>query len=557
MANDDNDRVIRGTPVVPGIAYAPVAVVRTDVPRELIEAFAGHGSVEEAMGAYDSAVDTVADRLTGRASAADGDAAEVLTATAGIARDPGLAAAVRTRVEGGDDLLAAVSGAIAQFADTFTQLGGVMAERVTDLHDIERRVTAELVGAPEPGVPRPAEPSVLVAVDLAPADTATLDPATAVALVTEHGGPTSHTAIIARQLGIPCVVGAVGVTDVPAATSVLVDGSAGTIRVAPPEQLASALVDDDLRRRAQLRSWTGPAATADGHRIRLLANVHDGASARAAADAPVEGVGLFRTEICFLDRAQEPSVDEQAAVYGEVLRAFGPDRQVVIRTLDAGSDKPLAFADQPAEENPALGVRGLRLARRNRGLLDRQLEAISAAARDSATTPRVMAPMVSTVEEARSFAAKVHSLGLEAGVMVEVPSAAIQAHRILEHVDFVSIGTNDLTQYTMAADRLSGELAYLSDPWQPAVLTLISMTAAAGASARHPIGVCGEAAADPLLAAVLVGMGVTSLSMAPAAVAAVGQRLSSLTLDTCERAAAAALGAADPDEAREAVRGVL
>ncbi|UYM04706.1 phosphoenolpyruvate--protein phosphotransferase [Solicola gregarius] len=556
MATDESV-VIDGTPVVPGVAYAPLLAVHQDVPAEAISAFDAGLTVDEAVATYETAADTVAQRLAARSAASSGHAADLLSATAGIARDSGLRSAVRTRLEAGDDLPAALGSAIEEFVTTFTRLGGVMAERVTDLRDVERRLTAEIVGAPEPGVPDPARPSVLVAVDLAPADTAGLDPASVVALVTERGGPTSHTAIISRQLGIPCVVAASGIMGVKDGTMVLVDGAAGTITVAPPEAAAREQAAAEERLRRELASWSGPGATRDGHRVRLLANVHDGVSARAAAQAPVEGVGLFRTEICFLDESVEPPVEVQTEAYAEVLDAFGPERPVVIRTLDAGSDKPLAFANQADEDNPALGVRGLRLAGVNPGLLDRQLEAIRAAARSTGTTPRVMAPMVATVAEARGFADKVHALGLEAGVMIEVPSAAILARRLLEFVDFLSIGTNDLTQYTMAADRTAGSLAHLTDPWQPAVLTLVSIAAEAGRRADRSVGVCGEAAADPDLAAVLVGMGVTSLSMAPAAVAGVGRRLSRSTMQACEEAATAALGTADPVEARAAARAIL
>ena len=231
--------------------------------------------------------------------------------------------------------------------------------------------------------------------------------------------------------------------------------------------------------REVLAGYSGPARTKDGHAVPVLANVQDGAGARAAVAAHAEGVGLFRTELSFLGHAQEPSVDEQATGYAEVLEAFA-GRKVVLRTLDAGSDKPLAFATLPDEANPALGVRGLRIARRDPGMLDRQLDAVAEAARRTSSTPWVMAPMVATVAEAADFAARVRARGLVPGVMIEVPSAALHAERLLEHVDFLSIGTNDLSQYTLAADRLSADLADLTDPWQPALLMLVAMTAEAG-----------------------------------------------------------------------------
>jgi phosphotransferase system enzyme I (PtsI) len=551
---------LRGTPVVPGLAFGPVVVVAQEVSPAAVEAYGdgGHADVDAAMAAYDAAAAAVADGFNAKAERASGAATEVLTASAGLTRDKGLRQAVATRAEAGTPLLEAVHEGVAQFVDVFTAMGGLMAERATDLLDIERRLVARLVGEPEPGVTKPDVPSVLVAADLAPADTALLDPALTLALVTEKGGATSHTAIIARQLGIPCVVGVADALSLDAGAEVLVDGTAGTVDPTVDAAEARRRVEADRAARAALDTWTGPARTTDGVLVKLLANVADGPSARTAAEAPVEGVGLFRTELCFLDRRDEPEVDEQAKIYGEVLDAFaGDNRYVVVRTLDAGSDKPIAFATLEDEENPALGVRGLRLSVNNPGLLERQLDGIAAAASASGTQTWVMAPMVATVAEARDFAAQVRDRGLQAGIMVEVPSAALLADRMLEEVDFLSIGTNDLTQYAMAADRLASDLAHLTDPWQPAVLQLIQTTATAGQRAGKPVGVCGEAAADPHLAVALVGMGITSLSMAPAAVRAVGAQLSAVSTDTCRRAAAAALAAADPMAGREAVRAVV
>ena len=548
---------LHGTPVVPGVAYGPALVVRGEVSPDAIARFdAAAYDEESALAAYDDAADAVAEGFARRADKASDAAAEVLTASAGLARDKGLRSAVRKHLKAGDDLLASVHAGVEQFVQVFSSMGGLMAERVTDLQDIERRVVAHLVGEPEPGVQMPDTPAVLVAEDLAPSDTATLDPKVVLALVTERGGPTSHTAIIARQLAIPCVVGTAGAMTLVAGTPLLVDGAAGTIQSSPDPDEAERQVVTDRAAREALETWTGPGETADGTRVKILANVADGESARAAAPGPVEGVGLFRTELCFLNRADEPSTEEQASIYGEVLAPFA-GRYVVVRTLDAGSDKPVAFATHAGEENPALGVRGLRLSFDNPGLLVRQLDGIAAAARQTGTETWVMAPMVATVAEAASFASEVRARGLKPGVMVEVPSAALLAHRMFEVVDFLSIGTNDLTQYTMAADRMATDLAHLTDAWQPAVLQLIAITAEAGKQAGKPVGVCGEAAADPLLACVLVGMGITSLSMASAAVRPVGARLASASMDTLEDAAEAALAASDPMAAREAVRAVL
>ncbi len=549
---------LSGTPVVPGVVWAPVALASTQVSLAAIAAFeaAPPADVDEAMARFDAAVEQVADGLARRAAEASGAAAEVLSATAGLARDKGLRTTVRKALTGGDSLLTALHAAVEQFAGLFAQMGGLMAERVTDLRDIEKRVTARLVGEPEPGVPTPREPSVLVAEDLAPADTAGLDPRVVVGLVTEKGGPTSHTAIIARQLGLPCVVGVHGALTLTAGTRVLLDGAAGTVATDVDETDAARRVADDQRARAALAAWAGPGTTRDGTPVKLLANVADGQSAAKAAEGPVEGVGLFRTELCFLSRNEEPSVEEQAKVYAEVLAPFA-GRYVVVRTLDAGSDKPIKFATKEHEENPALGVRGLRLSFDNPGLLERQIDAVALAAEQTGTETWLMAPMVATVAEADDFAEKVRARDLKAGIMIEIPSAALLAPKMLETVDFLSIGTNDLTQYTMAADRMATDLAHLTDSWQPAVLQLIAITAEAGKQAGKPVGVCGEAAADPTLATALVGMGVTSLSMASAAVRPVGATIASITMDDCEHAAEAALGATDPRSAREAVREVL
>ena len=549
--------VLTGRPVVPGVALGPVVRPSGSVRLPATDA----GDLPEAQRAaekerFAAGAEAVGTRLAARAAAATGVSAAVLTATAGLARDRGLLSAVEQRIDAGASAAAATVAAAQQFMDMFAALGGLMAERVTDVRDVRDRLVAELTGQGEPGAPAPEIPSVLLADDLPPADTARLDPTRILGLATRLGGTTSHTAIIARQLGLPCVVAVGGLDDVPAGATVLLDGEQGTVTVEPDPTEAGARVVAARVAAEVLRGYTGPATTRDGQAVPVLANVQDGVGARAAVAAHAEGVGLLRTELAFLGHTREPSVEEQAAGYVEVFEAFA-GRTVVLRTLDAGSDKPLAFATLPGEANPALGVRGLRIARRDPGILDRQLDAVAEAARRTASTPWVMAPMVATVPEAADFAVRVRARGLVAGVMIEVPSAAVRADRLLEHVDFLSIGTNDLSQFTFAADRLSADLADLNDPWQPALLQLVELTAQAGRRAGKPVGVCGEAAADPLLACVLVGLGITSLSCAATAVAGVGSRLGTATLDECREAAAAALAEIDPAAARTAAREVL
>ncbi|TCN58192.1 phosphotransferase system enzyme I (PtsI) [Rhodococcus sp. SMB37] len=548
--------VLQGTPVVPGIGYGPV-IRPAQRPQITTSSDVVPDTAREAEAArFEAAVDVVAARLRVRAARASGAAAEVLQANAVLVEDRAWRGAAEGKIRAGADAVAATVGATDQFVTIFEKIGGLQAERVTDLIDIRDRVLAELNGEPEPGIDIPEVPSVLLADDLAPADTAALDPTLVIAIATTLGGPTSHTAIIARQLGIPCIVAAAGIDDIEAGTAVLVDGGTGQIVVEPDHEDAEAVIERDRADRARIAVWTGPGQTSDGHPIAILANVQDGAGARAARSTPAEGVGLFRTELCFLDRDTEPTVDEQIDIYSEVFEAY-QGRKVVLRTLDAGSDKPLRFADHPDEHNPALGVRGIRIAAATPGILERQLDAVAAAAERTGATPWVMAPMIATVAEAAAFAEQVRSRNLVPGVMIEVPSAALLADRVLAHVDFLSIGTNDLAQYTMAADRMSPALASLTDAWQPAVLALVARTAEAGSVAGKPVGVCGEAAADPLLACVLVGMGVSSLSCAASAVAAVGARLSAVTAAQCQDAAQAVLSTDDPAAARSAASLIL
>ncbi|MBB1586117.1 MAG: phosphoenolpyruvate--protein phosphotransferase, partial [Propionibacterium sp.] len=422
-----------------------------------------------------------------------------------------------------------------------------------DITDIRDRIICRLTGCPMPGIPESEDPFVLVSHALAPSDTASLDRERCLGIVTVEGGPTAHTSVLARSMGIPAVVGFGDALSIPDGAEVLVDGTSGEVIVSPDEtQRAGACTAP-----SPLEPLSAPGATRDGVPVPLLANVGSVAEARAAVKAGAEGIGLFRTEICFLDAAVEPDLEQQFTTYRDALAQFS-GRRAVVRTLDAGSDKPMPFLTIPGEENPALGVRGYRTTLRSPGVLTRQLEAIARAARVSETEVWVMAPMISTPTEAAEFADLAHAAGLErGGVMVEIPSAALQAEEILTTVDFVSIGTNDLAQYTMATDRQATGLGDLQDLWQPAVLRLRHMVGDAGRRAGKPVGVCGEAAADPALAAVLVGLGVTSLSMALRALEPVRRALARVTIEDCRRAAEAALMSSDPAAASTEVSRLL
>ena len=549
-----NRTVLHGIGVSAGTASGPVAVVTPAVGIDEHEP----ASVDpQADGERIRAVlHDVAASLTARAEHANSDASKaVLEATAALATDKGLIRGIDKELKKGAGATKAIHDAVEVYAEKLRKLGGYMAERVTDLYDIRNRATARLRGLPEPGVPDLETPSILVAHDLAPAETATLDQKLVLGIVTEAGGATSHTAILAAQLGIPCAVQVKGIADaVVDAPQVALDGGVGEVIVAPNTSDVEELEERSRRRAAALAGLSGEGATRDGTKIKLLANIGTAEDAEKAAAQDLEGSGLFRSEFLFLDRESAPTVEEQAETYTKVLQAFGT-RRVVVRTLDAGADKPLSFADLGEEENPALGRRGLRLSQAREDLLTDQLTALATAAANVPDAELwVMAPMVATVDEAKWFAQRARAAGLEkVGVMVETPAAAIRAWQVLEEVDFASIGTNDLSQYTMAADRMQGELADLLSPWQPAVLSMIRETCRGGEATGKPIGVCGEAGGDPLMALVLVGLGVKSLSMAPGKVNAVRAALRLHDFDTCRQMANFAVDARTARDAREAV----
>ncbi|BDZ55530.1 phosphoenolpyruvate--protein phosphotransferase [Agromyces marinus] len=498
----------------------------------------------------------VGEELRSRGDRAGGSAQEVLEAQALMAGDPSVLADVRTRIAGGRTAERAVHEAFAAYRELLASLGGYLAERAADLDDVSQRVVAHLTGSPAPGVPEPGHPFVLVARDLAPADTALLDLERVLALVTFEGGPTSHTAILAREKGLPAVIGAADAEALVDGESVIVDAARGRVVGAPtPEQLAEA--EQRIAERAERAAApVAPGRLADGTPVALLANLGAPDEAVRAVELGAEGVGLFRTEFLFLDSQAAPDADAQREAYTRLLAAF-PGRKVVVRVLDAGADKPLAFVNDDEEANPALGLRGIRALRRSEGVLREQLAALAAADAATSADLQVMAPMIATVEETRWFVGLCREYGLEsAGVMIETPSAALIADRVLAACEFASIGTNDLTQYTMAADRLLASVAGLQDPWSPAVLRLIGEVGAAGRRVGRPVGVCGEAAADPLLAVVLVGLGVTSLSMSPSALGDVRTRLAGVGPRDAERMAEAAVAAEGADEARRAAEAV-
>ena len=517
----------------------------------IVASRAGDAAAEFA--AVESALAVVAADVRARGERAGGDARDILTAAAMMAQDPALVAELKRRVDDGSTGERAVFEALAVFAEQLTEHGGVFAERATDLADVSARIIAQLRGVAAPGVPISDVPFILVAQDLAPADTALLDLRTVLGFVTRDGGPTSHTAILARSNSLPAIVGVAGALDLADGTQIILDAETGTIEIAPSEEAIAAVKSRLAAQAAAILA--GPISggmLADGTRIPLLVNLGSASEAVYALARGAEGVGLLRTEFLFSDPSTAPTIEVQQARYTEVLSQFA-GKKVVVRVLDAGADKPLSYLNTGREANPALGLRGLRALRVNEHILRDQLTALVNAQNATEADLWVMAPMVADAEETEYFVTLAQELGCATvGVMAEVPALALLADHIVGLCDFISIGTNDLSQYALAADRTLGSLANYHDPWHPPVLRLLKMLGDAGASSGTPVGVCGEAAADPELAIVLVGLGATTLSMASVALAGVRASLSTVTREQAVARATAALAASSARGARQA-----
>ncbi|MFL3622954.1 phosphoenolpyruvate--protein phosphotransferase [Bifidobacterium bifidum] len=534
--------VIKGVGIGRGVAVGPVIRMAAALPEPSDAPRADSVSAESEIERVTKSLALVNADLNRRAEeAANGDegakqAAPILQAIAMFASDPALAQSINTLIEQGKTAERAVLEGFGAVEEMFKAIGGYQGERAADLHDVGQRVIADLMGVPAPGVPVSDTPFVLVAEDLSPADTAGLDLDKTLAIVTSQGGPTSHTAILARARGIVAVVSAAGADDLKNGETVIVNAAESTITTEPSdEQVAAA----EAAKAKELRGK--PGATKDGYHIPLLANVGKPSDGKTALEYGAEGVGLFRSEFLFIGNAEPPSVEEQTKAYAELLAQF-PGKKVVIRMLDAGADKPLPFLTPEDEPNPALGLRGLRTLRTHMNVLEGQLKALAAADAQTDADLWVMAPMVADAHEAAYFVKLGKSFGLKkVGVMAEVPSIALMADQVAKVADFVSIGTNDLTQYTLAADRTLGSVANYQTAWHPAVLRAIKLIADAGNANGMPVGVCGEAAADPDLAVVLTGIGVNSLSMTPVALDDVRAELAGVTLEEAQEKAAKAL----------------
>ncbi|MCW2290540.1 phosphocarrier protein FPr [Pseudomonas sp. BIGb0408] len=519
----------------PGIASGPAfvrRVPRLDYPAE------GEGvSVErERLDAALQHIDGEIQRLVERSQEAS--VRDIFVTHQAMLRDPALREDVDARLAAGASAQAAWIGEIEAAATQQESLrDALLAERAADLRDVGRRVLAHLCGVEAPQ--EPAEPYILVMGEVGPSDVASLDRQRVAGIVTARGGATAHSAIIARALGIPSVVGAgEGLLALQQGTRLLLDGDRGQVWVAPDDAtLAQAERErqaSEQRRERAHGERMHPARTRDGHAVEVAVNIGASGEAAAAVELGAEAVGLLRTELVFMDHSQAPDVATQEAEYRRVLDAL-QGRPLVVRTLDVGGDKPLPYWPMPEEENPFLGVRGIRLTLQRPDIMETQLRALLQAA--DGRPLRIMFPMVGQIEEWRAARAMVETLrqeipldDLQLGIMIEVPSAALMAPVLAREVDFFSIGTNDLTQYTLAIDRGHPTLSAQADGLHPSVLRLIGMTVEAAHAEGKWVGVCGELAADMLAIPLLVGLGVDELSVAARSIPLVKARVRELDL---------------------------
>jgi phosphocarrier protein FPr len=478
--------------------------------------------------------------------------------------DEELLADVKVRLDSGADAVAAWTGAVAVVEQQWSRLpDAYLRARAEDVRAVGAQVLAALTGTTAATL---SGPGILVAAELTPGQVTELDGDALHGIVLAFGSPSSHAAILARARGIPAVVGAgPGVLELPEGSLLAIDGATGELVLDPPEAIIALFrqraAERAIRSSRERAAAAGPACTTDGVRIEVAANLGSQADARAAADRGADGAGLVRTEFLFLHRDAAPDRDEQAAEYLAIARAM-PGLRITLRTLDAGADKPVSYLPLPTEDNPYLGQRGIRLSLARRELLYEQLAAFCEVARQAPIN--VLFPMISTVSELRDARRVLEDAagpgglpdGLRVGMMVEVPAAALKIASFLECLDFLSIGTNDLTQYALAAERGNAAVAALADPLDPGVLTLISHVCRAAAG-HVPVAVCGEAAADELAIPVLLGLGARELSVSAPSVPAVKARVRGLDLGRCRAVAQSALDLPDAAAVRALISSAL
>jgi phosphocarrier protein FPr len=554
---------IPGISASPGFAVGRIHVVRSaemivaDVPLPLAE---GGNRLDEAIVATKKQLAALAEDTAHRLGAAE---AGIFTAQAEFLADADLVSLTCQLMVEGHGPAWAWREAVSRTADRLAAMSNpLLAARAADLRDVGNRVLARLAPELETAAASemPEGPVILVADDFTPSDTAALDITRIVALATARGGPTSHTAILARTLGLPALVAAGdAVLDVAEGATAILDGVGGRLWLEPN---ATAIVSaherikaEAARRALESEDRAAPAVTTDGQRIEIAANVNTPDQATLALELGAESVGLMRTEFLFLERSSAPNEDEQTEIYARMLDALG-GRPLIVRALDIGGDKQVAYLNLPHEANPFLGLRGARLLLRRPDLMEPQLRALYRAAKRGGKLS-IMFPMITSLQEivvlraaCERIRAELAAPNVPLGVMVEVPSAAILADLLAPHVDFFSIGTNDLTQYTLAIDRQHPDLAVEADSLHPAVLRLVAATVKGAAAHGRWVGVCGGLAGDPFGACLLAGLGVNELSMAPRDVPTVKARLRSASFADLQRLAAEALACDTADRVR-------
>lgn len=540
--------VLRGISAAPGVTIAPAWVYRpTSLGKD-------RTPLGEAASAAARELRTLAERLR---DAGRSEEAGILDAQALMATDPELLDLAQRFVTVGSSDSEAILAAGEQQAAALAALDdGLIALRGADVRDVAERIGRIIRGDRPPTLERR---SIAVAIDLPPSVTAELDPALLVGIALESGSSTAHAAILARALGIPAVVGVAGLLEQTSGADLLgLDGRRGEVTINPDadarRRLDAAATADRRVDAAEAATRHTPLATRDGHRVMLAANIGRPEQAASAAAAGAEAIGLFRTEFMFMGRSSPPSIETQEAAYAEALAAF-PGRPVVIRLLDVGGDKDLPYLHLEPEANPFLGMRAIRLATDNRPLLVDQLRAVIGAAGRSRAEVSIMAPMVGDlagVELVRELIAEAGGAEatIKVGIMVELPAAVAVADQLAHAVDFFSIGTNDLTQYLLAADRTNPSLAGLQDPMHPAVLRSIRDVIAAGHARGVPVAVCGEMAGDPAGAIALTGLGIDELSMDASSFGRVKRSLAAIDYDEAVALAERACDASSAAEAR-------
>ncbi len=554
---------IVGIGASPGLAIGRIHVLASrqtnvaDHPAPLGE---GGARLQDALGRTRQQLAALQDDTQRRLGASD---AAIFGAQAALLDDTDLITRTCQLMVEGHGVAWSWHQAIEQIASGLAALGNpVLAGRAADLRDVGRRVLAQLDPSAAGGglADLPAYPCILLAADLSPSDTANLDTRRVLGLATAQGGPTSHTAILSRTLGLPALVaGGADLLTIEAGVEAIIDGSSGRLYLSPSDaDLASArawIAEQQHIREREAAQRARPAQTTDGHRIDIGANVNLPEQVPLALEQGAEGVGLMRTEFLFLERGSTPSEDEQYATYRAMASALD-GRPLIVRALDIGGDKQVAHLELPHEDNPFLGVRGARLLLRRPDLLEPQLRALYRAARDGARLS-IMFPMITSVPELIALRAICERLriGLEApevpiGIMIEVPAAAAQSDVLARHADFFSIGTNDLTQYVLAIDRQNPELAVEADSLHPAVLRAIRATVDGARTHGRWVGVCGGLAGDPFGAMLLAGLGVDELSMTPNDIPAVKARLRSTRLADLQALAGKALDCETTEQVR-------